>query len=519
MIRVRSMIVWGVWGVLGCGDDGGSAGTTTDGTTGTSTPATGSSTAVADESSSGGPPVEPGPCAEPIAAHEPDRAALSVDEQGRLVDSLGRSVIMRGLNTGGRSKFAPFLPFEVADPDDLDEVRAAADAYFERMVGWGLDTARMPFSWEALEPSPGTYDAAYLARYEAMLDAAWARRLRVIVDFHQDVYASPFCGDGFPPWSVPTPDPPAPTHECENWFIGYFGSADVRESFDRFWSDADGLQGPFLDMWLHMVDTVGGHPAVVGFEPMNEPGWGSMDDLDAFKQDVLQPWFSTMAAELHAAAPDALVFYDGPGADSTGGGSHFRPDGDGLVYAPHLYDASLLLGDSWAGVDPSPSINGMANFGAEAGVPVLLGEFGFTHGAAGGNDWLTLVVDALDSRRVSSTLWEYSTSTELWNFEDLSVTEPDGSERVILDAYVRPWVRALAGQGLSTTWDGGAGELSASWTAGEGFSEVVLPARIFGDGPEAIELSGEGACYTWDPERGELRVTAPAGTGVGLSVR
>ena len=436
------------------------------------------------------------------------------------MDGLGRAVIMRGLNTGGRSKFAPFLPFDVSDPDDLVVVRAAADEYFGRMVGWGLDTARMPFSWEALEPSPGRYDDAYLERYQTMLDAAWDLRIRVIVDFHQDVYASPFCGDGFPPWSVPTPDPPVPTHECPDWFVGYFANPDVRESFDRFWSDADGLQGPFLDMWRHMAQAVGEHPAVVGLEPMNEPGWGTADDLDAFKVHVLQPWLTMMAAELHAEAPQALVFYDGPGADSSGGAAtHFRPDGEGLVYAPHLYDASLLIGDSWAGVSPAPAISAMASFGAEAGVPVLLGEFGFTTGAVGGNDWLTLVVDALDQRRVSATLWEYSTSAELWNSEDLSVTEADGSERAILDAYVRPWVRALAGQGLSTSWDGAGLVLRASWTAAEGFTEVVVPARIYGEAPGSIALTGDGACYTWDAARGELRVSAPAGTPVSVELR
>lgn len=506
-------------GTPGCADDGGGAGTTTSSASSSGT-STASTTAVADSTSSGGAAVEPGECAEAIPAHEPATAALAIDADGRLVDALGRPAIMRGLNTGGRSKFAPFIPFTVDDPDDLLQVRAAADEYFGRMVGWGLDTARMPFSWEALEPSPGQYDDAYLARYQTMLDAAWARRIRVVVDFHQDVYASPFCGDGFPPWSIPTPDPPPPTFDCEDWFLGYFGNADVRESFDRFWSDADGLQGPFLDMWLQMVDTVGGHPAVVGLEPINEPGWGTAVDLDAFKDEVLRPWYTEIAQSLRAAAPGALVFYDGPALDSSGGVvTHFRPQGEGLVYAPHLYDASLLLGDGWAGVDPTPAITAMAGFGARAGVPVLLGEFGYSFGATDGEQWLTLVVDALDRHRISATLWEYSTSEQLWNFEDLSVTDADGGERPILDAYVRPWVRAYAGQGLQTAWDREAGELTASWTAGEGFTELVVPARIFGAGPPEVELDGEGSCHTWDATRGELRVTAPPGTVVQLRLR
>lgn len=521
-----SRILIGAFALAACGDDAEADGSTTapagssttlaeatDSTDSTST------TAVADESTTG-PLAEPGECPTPIPAVEPPNARLSISPAGRLVDAEGREVILRGLNTGGRSKFAPFLPFEVDDPTDLQQVRDAADVYYGRLPAWGLDTVRMPFSWEALEPTPGQYDQDYLVRYQAMLDAAWALRLRVIVDFHQDVYASPFCGDGFPPWSVPTADPPPPSHDCPQWFTGYLIDPDVRESFDRFWSDADGLQAQYLAMWLTMVDAVGEHPAVVGFEPMNEPGWGTMDDLDAFKQDVLQPWYTEVAAQLRAAAPDVLVFYDGPGLDSSlSNATHFRPDGDGLVYAPHRYDPGLLLGDGWTGVDPAPALASAATFGAEAGVPVLLGEFGFTHGAKDGNEWLTRVMDTVDARRMSATLWEYSTSPELWNGEDLSVTEPDGSERPILDAYVRPWLRALAGQGSSLQWDGDRGVLQVGWTAADGVTEVVVPARRFPAGPEAIELQGPGACYTWDAARSELRVTAPVGTAVALTLQ
>lgn len=521
MARTAWILIGGL-ALVACGDDAeGDGGSTTEPAT-TSTTATdtgtSSTTAMADESSSGG-LAEPGECVTPIPAVELPDARLSITPAGRLMDAEGRDVAMRGLNTGGRSKFAPFLPFEVADPTDLQAVRDAADEYYGRLPGWGLDTVRMPFSWEALEPMPGLYDMGYLARYQAMLDAAWALRLRVIVDFHQDVYASPFCGDGFPPWSIPTLDPPPPTHDCPQWFLGYFANPDLRESFDRFWSDADGLQGQYMAMWLTMADAVGEHPAVVGFEAMNEPGWGTMDDLDAFKQDVLQPFFTDVAAQLRAAAPDVLVFYDGPGADSTGVGSHFLPEGEGLVYAPHRYDSSLLLGDAWSGIDPAPALRSAATFGAENGVPVLLGEFGYTDGSEGGGDWLTVVMDVVDERRMSATLWEYSTSPELWNGEDLSVTNADGSEREILDAYVRPWLRAVAGQSIGVQWDRDQGELQASWTASEGVTEVVVPARRFPAGPEAIELQGAGACYTWDAERGELRVTAPVGTAVELVVR
>jgi endoglycosylceramidase len=79
-----------------------------------------------------------------------------------------------------------------------------------------------------------------------MIDAAWAARTsRVIVDFHQDVYASPFCGDGFPLWTLPGEHGPAAPRLQQTGAIGYVLDPDVRGAFDRFWADENDVQGKF----------------------------------------------------------------------------------------------------------------------------------------------------------------------------------------------------------------------------------------------------------------------------------
>ncbi len=451
-------------------------------------------------------------------------ARLTVDAGGVLRDEHGRDVQLRGLNSGGRSKWAPFVPFPISDDATPTEVQSAAADYFAPMTAWGLDTVRLPFSWEALEPVEGTYDTAYLDRYVAMIDAAWAVGLRVIVDFHQDVYASPYCGDGFPPWTIAGEVGP-PRRDCPDWGLGYIIDPGVRSAFDRFWADEGGIQGKYRKMWETMAARVAEHPGVVGLELINEPGWGSEPNINSWKQTTLTPFHTQMIAFMRGVVgAGPLLLFDNTGVEAAGLSptQHMRPAGEGLMYAPHLYDGGLVSGDAYVGNEPEVHITSIAEFSRGAGVAALVGEFGYSIHADEGDAtmWLTRLVDALDSERVSGTLWEYSRSAELWNEEDLSLVDADGRARPILDVYVRPWLRAVAGTAPTFSWDAATQLALASWTGDGGVSEVVVPSHIFSAGVPGLALTTvagpPGACYTHDAARGELRVQVPAGAQVEL---
>ena len=470
-----------------------------------------------------GAPAEPGPCAEPIAPVVLTSARLKVDSKGVLRDEHGRDVQLRGVNTGGRSKWAPFVPFPIAEDATVAEVEAAALPFFAKLTGWGLDTVRVPFSWEALEPTEGEYDTRYLDRYAAMVDVAWSLGLRVIVDFHQDVYASPFCGDGFPPWTLPGEVGP-PRRDCPEWGLGYIINPEVQGAFDRFWADEGGIQGKYRAMWDAMAARVADHPGVLGLELINEPGWGSAKNIDAWKKATLTPFHEAMIAHMREqVGGEPLLLFNNTGVEAAGLSPtlHLRPKGENLMYAPHLYDGGLVSGEPYVGNEPEVHITRIAEFGRAQGVATLIGEFGYQFGAVGGEAWLTRLVDSLDANRVSGTLWEYSQNEELWNLEDLSIVDAAGEARSTVDVYVRPWLRAVAGSAPSFTWDAEAGAGVARWTSDGGVTELVLPTRQFPDGPATLELQTvagpAGACYTYDGQRGELRVQAPAGAQVELA--
>jgi hypothetical protein len=185
-----------------------------------------------------------------------------------------------------------------------------------------------------------------------------------------------------------------------------------------------------------------------------------------------------------------------------------------------MYDPGLIMGMPPIGMMPEPYLDDLVEFAAGEGVGVLVGEFGIGDAAPGGLEWLDRVLDHMDARRVSGTLWECSQNEVAWNFEDLSVIDAEGGEREMLDVFVRPYLRAVAGSDSAFAWDGATA--TASWTGDGGVSEIALPARRFGAAALAVELttlSGpEGACFTLDQAGGELRVRAPDGAQVEVRV-
>ncbi|MCA9531860.1 MAG: cellulase family glycosylhydrolase [Myxococcales bacterium] len=439
--------------------------------------------------------------------------ALTVDGE-RLRDARGREVLLRGFNAGGRSKLPPFAPFDF-DPDVPGDYAARLGPYMDALVALGANALRVPFAWEALEPTEGAWDGAYEARYEALLDAAAARGLRVVVDFHQDVYASPLCGDGFPRWTLP-PDLAAkpPRHDCTfpSWSFPYFDpTSDVSRAFDRLWNDTDGVADAMAAMWRRVAARFGGHPAVIGFEILNEPGQGAFSS-EAFESTVLPAFYAQMGAVIRAEAPNALLFLDGRAGDAVGMTNHLAdPRLAASVVAPHYYNAVISLGNRSPGAElvHTQIATALAN-GRAWGRPVLLGEFGVDASNPYGPEYLRQVYDALDAELANATQWEVSESAELWNGEDFSLLDPSGAERPTAREAVRGYPRAVAGALASTRWDADARALDVQIDAPSGgVSVLYLPPRDYAD-PPRVGVSASGACVRWHPETGELLVRSAA---------
>jgi len=446
-------------------------------------------------------------------------ASLHLVQDGRaLRDGLGRRVWLRGVNAGGRAKFPPFLPFafEPADPSarPFDEALAR---YLDRVRAWGMNVLRLPFTWEAVEPTRGVWDEVFLTRLDAFVAAAGERGLRVVLDMHQDVFSRWYCGDGFPRWAMADPER-APATGCEAWFTHYFQDADMQADFDRFWSNADGLMDAFEAMWTMIAERYADAPAVIGFEPINEPGWGTRDPI-TFPRDVLTPFYSRMIGLLQAAAPSRLVLVDATGYDGVLVATTLaRPVGDGVVFAPHYYDGvALVSGDVSNAQDPVERLALWDAVGADWDVPVLLGEFGIEAHVTGAEPFLRRHWDAFDALAMHATQWEYSVTGEGWNAEAMSLVNADGSERGLVAELVRVWPEAIAGRLESFVYDAATRKAELALD-GDGVSHVVAPARLYPEGLEARVVEGV-ACAVWDEAHGRVIVEARGPARVRLAPR
>lgn len=418
----------------------------------------------------------------------------------------GQRVWLRGVNTGGRSKFAPFMPFAFqesglsthADAPPFDE---ALEAYVDDVAYLGVNAVRLPFSWEALEPEPGSYSDVYVERYSAMIEAFGARNIGVVVDFHQDVFASPYCGDGFPLWATSLEDPqPADFADCDNWFTRYLSTNAVWDEYDRFWSDEDGLRTAFLAMWEYLAGELVEHENIIAWELLNEPHPGNADE-EEWGETTYPALIADFADTIRSVDPDALIAFGAPGSETTTGETVVvPPEREGLIYAPHFYDPVIFaLGTSRGVWNPDPILENYAEFAGEEQIPAFVGEFGCRTGQELCDVYLQDVYAILDRLDLDAFAWEYSNAPEDWNNEGFGLVTTEGTEAPALASVVRPFPLAVPTRLERFGWDPveQVGSAAVVWLDDQGPIMIRYPQRLLDEGATLrVESGFDTACWS-----------------------
>jgi endoglycosylceramidase len=379
----------------------------------------------------------------------------------------GRTVLLRGANVASAHKSAPYFGFH--QPAD-----------FARMSQeWGFNAVRLLILWAAIEPERGSYDETYLDEVALRLDWAADAGLWVVLDMHQDLYGEGFGGDGAPRWTCDEARYQA-FEPVEPWFLNYL-SEHVSACIDGFWNDGD-LRGHYIEAWRRVATRFAAHPAVVGFDPMNEPQWGSAA-ITGFEATTLQPFYEEVVAAVRAEAPDWIAFIEPSGSRNAGlpTGLTTFSFGD-VVYAPHSYNAQAEQG---AGFDPAhregliANVAALAGEAAALGAALWIGEYGGNAAHPGIVDYMDAQYDAIGAVRAGSAYWAYDRD------EGYGLLGEEGDEKPLLfEALVRPYPRLVAGELVALDYDENARRFSLSWisSGAEATTEVAVPPRLYPDG-------------------------------------
>jgi len=309
---------------------------------------------------------------------------------------------------------------------------------------------------EALEPKPGHFDNGYLRSIVKTANLLARHGIRSLVDFHQDLFATTFQGEGLPTWMVQ--DDGVPNAPMVGFPGNYFANEALARTFDNFWANAPGPQGKGLQdwyagAWRHVAKRFRGNHAVLGYDIFNEPwpgtGWqGCFPPAGCQSKDQteLAPFTHRIVAAIHSVDPHHLAFYEPWQVFSESAPTYLGNPGDNESgFSFHTYCAAALGApetepsrSTCDGVEHKAISNGIAQ-AKSTGDALLLTEFGATNDTSE----LRSVETYADANDVPWLEWAYCACgdpTGSGNNEALVFNPKRPPRKANVDRTTLPWL-------------------------------------------------------------------------------
>jgi endoglycosylceramidase len=419
-----------------------------------------------------------------------------------VTDATGRVFITHGVNMVYKVP-----PYDPATPGFGDD-----DAAF--LAREGFNSVRLGIIYKAVEPQPGSYDDAYLAKIARTAALLSKHGVTPLLDFHQDMYNERFQGEGWPDWAVI--DDGAPAQPQAGFPGNYIVQPGLNRAFDNFWANTPGpgdvgLVDRYAAAWRHVAERFAGDEGVLGYDLLNEPwpgtGWQQCANpagCPAFDRGTFAEFYRRTLAALRAGDSAHLAFYE-PNVIFNDGADTQLPDFDDKQLGMSWHNYCLVGDVSGSGGGGGDACNTEellpfqnARKRAEAtGDTTLLTEFGATDDL----DTLARVVTRADEFMSGWQYWAYcgcSDPTTQGPGETQAIVKdpakpPTGSNLKTekLGVLVRPYPQLIAGTPKSWRYDADAKRLDLTYStarAGGGsfrgppLTEIFVPERQYPSG-------------------------------------
>ena len=422
-----------------------------------------------------------------------------------IADANGRALQFHGFNV------------KTAEPaaDATDELLALA-------ASRGMDHVRIGWYWQFLEPEQDKFDESFVQQLVTVLDRAERHGMKVILDMHQDVYGEAFGSHGMPAWATRTDG--LSFEPQESWLLEYLQPA-VMAAFDNLYEDAD-LRQAQIDAWLHVVGAVKDHPALLGYDLLNEPfgllreGYDLFSEAARIEREQLTPMYQRLTDAISAVDPDHWVFIEPPNVASLGISTNLgEVRGPKVAFYPHMYDAGIETAtyapDGTIQLDPTffdKWGDAIVTYLDRHPMPMLIGEWGIAHPEILGMD--TFVERSLQTLdRVSSgwSMFQMCTGGGYCPFDS------NGQPRPGIGQIFQPFAKAIAGAPTRSTWNGDARTLTLTLRSGgaTGTTDIYLDAdSTYADGWVVETTAADGSwSHSYDADSDVLSVSLPADGG------
>ena len=206
---------------------------------------------------------------------------ISLNEDGKFVDSTGNEVILRGVNIS--HKMYPYTYGDVFLTPISEHIN-----YIKSNLGF--NSIRLAICWDAIEPTPGNYNDNYINSIFGTVNFFQKFGIYTLFSFQTNAYAINSGGWGNPNWSIMNPNDTV----SDIGFPGIlFGGAQDGEggtisltlsnTVDLFWANTPylgtGIRDRYYDMVLYFLGRIKNNSlirdAIQGIDFQNEPWPGT----------------------------------------------------------------------------------------------------------------------------------------------------------------------------------------------------------------------------------------------------